>query len=463
MPSVGRKRIRLQTLVAWMGGTCTLAPSRIRRAIGDVWMDSRKIHKNDIFIALTSERDDGHNHVGKALGAGALAAVVARKKLAAFGGSERRKLIAVREPLRAVHRAAARYRKELGIPFVAITGSSGKTTTRSLVTTVLSAGMRVGTPQGNWNNHIGVPLTVLRFSGSEDAGVLEFGANHHGEISVLSRMIKPDVAVITNIGYAHIGNFGSLTGTTNAKFEILDGMRVRKGQLLINGDDFRLRRRSAEERISSVSFGLSSSCTMRASAVTVSAGGCTAFRVDGHRFGLTMPGRHLVYSALPAIWLGRHFGMSDSAISRALRNARLHSLRGNVIRKSGVTIIVDCYNANPSSMRCGIALLNDVAEEGRACAIVGDMLELGSCTRRCHRELGGRLARAGVRRIIAVGEFARHVAAGASAAGMRASAVACVPDAAAAASLAPAMLERGDTLLLKGSRDIGLERVLKAL
>ncbi len=432
----------------------------LRRRIGAVWMDSRKITPGDVFLALAGEQDDGHRYVPAAFKAGAIAAIVSRRKVHTYNAREQKKCIVVDRPLKAVQQMAAAYRQDLDIPVAAITGSSGKTTTRQFITKVLSAGLTVGNTEGNWNNHIGVPLSLLRLTGNEDVAILELGANHTREIDTLSRIVKPDIGVITNIGYAHIGYFGSLDAIANAKFELVNGMRKRNGVLLLNGDDTRLIQKNREKGWKAVFFGFSKRCAVRAEQLAVTREGKTTFTVKGHRYRLRMPGRHFVYCALPAIFLARQLGISESLIAEALYTLTPDPMRGRIVTKSGIRFIVDCYNANPSSMRSGIALLQDVAGNTIKGAVVGDMLELGTFSKRLHRQLGKQLAEAGVKKILAVGQYAQSVVNGAVAHGMKASQIHCAPDAYQAVDYAHTYLKKGDTVLLKGSRGVKLETVL---
>lgn len=452
--------LTIQHLIEWGKAETGMSLSYQSRHIGNVWMDSRKVAKGDVFLALKGDGDDGHNYVSIALKSGAVAAIVSRSKAKKYSAREQKKLIKVNNPLRAVQRMAAEYRKKLDIPlFIAVTGSSGKTTTRQFIYAVLSAGFKVGTTIGNWNNHIGVPLCLLRLRGSEDMAVLEFGANHKNEISALTRIVKPDIGVITNIGYAHIGYFGSLNTTTEVKFEIVKGINKKSGLLLLNGDDPRLVKKNKEYGYNAVYYGTSMNCLVHAEAIKIVSNKETVFIVNGYEYRLSMIGRHFVYCALPAIFLALQLGLSEDVIAEALYSIKPDPMRGRVSKKKEVTFIVDCYNANPSSMKAGITLLQDVAGRKSKCAVVGDMLELGKHSKHLHRQLGKQLVDAGVVKIVAVGEFAEFVADGAIKQGMKASQVFCTPDAKSAVHCARKVLKRGDTVLLKGSRAVGLEVV----
>jgi UDP-N-acetylmuramoyl-tripeptide--D-alanyl-D-alanine ligase len=453
----------IASLVAWGKAATAMSLSTQRMPINQVWMDSRKVGKNDVFVALETEHDDGHKYIGMALKAGAVAAIVEKRKLAELKNVDAKKLVVVDNTLRAVQRMGAAYRKELGVPFIAITGSSGKTTTRTFINAVLGAHMPVGSTFTNWNNHIGVPLSILRFSGKEKAGILELGANHQHEIDGLSQIVKPDYGVITNIGYAHLGLFGSLKATTEAKFEIIEGMNKQKGILLLNGDDARLYKGASDCAMKKISFfGMSKRCTVRATHIDISTVQ-SRFTLDHQIYCLPMAGLHFVYSALPAIWLGREFGVPEKTIADALASLTPAPMRGTIEQRNGMHIIADCYNANPSSMVHAINQLKKVSEKNGAVAVVGDMLELGRFSAAMHRSLGRRLASAGVRRILAVGQFAQYIAEGALAAGYKRTAMQCVPNADAAKQVVLSLVKKGDTVLLKGSRGVHLESLLEVL
>jgi UDP-N-acetylmuramoyl-tripeptide--D-alanyl-D-alanine ligase len=453
--------LTLGDIIAWGHGISGLPEAAYGRRVATVWNDSRKVRRGDVFVAIKTKKDDGHRYVGAAFAAGAAAAIVSARARVECAARDRNKLIKVTDPLRAVQHIATRYRRELGILLVAVTGSSGKTTTRNFIASVLRTALPVGETYTNWNNHIGVPLSILRFTGQEWAGVIEMGANHAGEISGLARVAEPDVGVITNIGYAHVGLFGSLANTTRAKFEIVDGLDRNNGLLLLNGDDERSTAYARKKGIAAVYFGLSAGCDVRAERVGFEPRRGLEFIVDGSKFRLPVAGRHFVYSALPAVFLGRRCGIPEPEIANACASLRPFDMRGNVEKRKGVTFIVDCYNANPSSMKSAIAMLADIAKPVRRVAVVGDMLELGKYSKKLHRELGGMLADGGVKKVIAVGHYAGDIADGAVNAGMDRRKIATAANAEDAMPLTKAIVKPGEVVLLKGSRGVRLETLFE--
>lgn len=447
--------------VKWSKGHASMAGSRLKSRINCVWMDSRKISEGDVFIALKSEKDDGHKYVIPALRSGAVTAVVSRKMVNEYPKNIQKKIIAVRDPQTALQMIASQYRKHLNIKIIAVTGSSGKTTTCKYICSILSECLNVGKTKGNWNNHIGVPLSILRLTGKEDVAVIELGANHKNEIKKLSQIVKPDIGVITNIGYAHIGYFKTLDITAEVKLEIVNGMNKRNGYLLLNGDDKRLINTSRKYGYKNKLFGFSSKCDLQAKNINIRSGNVTNFKINDYEFSIPMPGRHFVYNALPAIYLAYEYGLSNKDIKMVLQSVKADSMRGEIIKKSSIKFIVDCYNANPSSMKAGITLLEDIAGKGRKCAIVGDMLELGIHAKRLHRQLGKNLAEANVKKIIAVGDYAQFIADGAVKYGKRVSDICCAADREAALICAKKNIKSGDTVLLKASRALKLEYVFE--
>jgi UDP-N-acetylmuramoyl-tripeptide--D-alanyl-D-alanine ligase len=455
------KRLSLGDFIKWAGGTAQFSERAKKGTLGNVVNDSRMVQSGDVFVALKTEKDDGHKYVKTALEAGASAAVIEKKQLKQFSAADQKKCICVTNPLKAVSKAATAYRKELGVLFVGVTGSSGKTTTRTFISSVLKKKVSVGETWGNWNNHIGVPLSILKFTGDEWVGVIEMGANHVGEIHELSMIAKPDISIITNIGYAHVGLFGSLHDTTNAKFEIADGLNKKDGFMLLNGDDQRLVKGAKERELPAVFYGYGKHCSVRVQNVVYDREKGIIFEVLGNQYKLNLPGRHFIYSALPAIYMGLKCGVPEQQIYEAIAEQKPVSMRGTVETKNGVGFIVDCYNANPSSMKSALDYLCDYAKKENRCAVIGDMLELGSYSRRLHKQLGEQIAAAEVGKLITVGAFADVIADAAVASGVRKENIIVCQNSDIAADAAVKFFKPGEIVLLKGSRGVHLETVFE--
>jgi len=454
----------INELIEWSAGKSDLSASIRKRKVATVWNDSRKVTPGggDVFIALRSDTDDGHRYVEAALKGGAVAAIVDKNGIDSVPEKYRKKCIIVTDTLKSIQKAAARYRKEMGLLVVGITGSNGKTTTRSFISSVLRSAIKVGETYTNWNNHIGVPQSILRFEGDEWAGVLEMGANHVGEIGPLTKICRPDVAIITNIGYAHVGLFGSLSKTTEAKFEIAEGLN-REGFMLLNGDDSRLVSGAKKRGLKSIFFGMSPKCDVRARSIIVNENG-VKFEVDGSEYELNMPGRHFIYCALPAIHIARCCGIYEEDIKNVIASLKPVTLRGKLEVKKGVRFIVDCYNANPSSMSNAAIYLSDVTPNvTERVAVIGDMYELGKYTKNLHVKLGEELVKkANVQKIIAVGKFSSLVKEGAVKAGLSTKKIFLTDNADNAVDVCKSVLKKGETVLLKGSRSVGLEKVFES-
>lgn len=452
--------LTIGSLIEWGAAKSDASETMRRKKVKTVWNDSRQVAPGDVFVALRTDIDDGHKYVGSAFEKGAAAAIVDNTGIKLVPEKYRNKCIVVRNTLKAAQRIAARYRKEMGLLVIGVTGSNGKTTTRSFISSVLEQVIKVGETFSNWNNHIGVPLSLLRFDGDEWAGVIEMGANHIGEIHPLSKIAAPDIAVITNIGYAHVGLFGSLKGTTQAKFEIADGLS-KNGFMLLNGDDPRLVKGARERGLKTVLFGTGPRCDIRAENIRVSTAGVT-FTVDDQEFALSVSGRHFIYSVLPAIYIARRCRIPDDLIRETLLSLNPVSLRGMLEKREGIRFIVDCYNANPSSMSSAIQYLVDITpSKTKRVAIVGDMLELERYTRKLHLKLGEELVNSEVGKIIAVGDFAQYIVDGALKAGLSSRRIHKAADSEKAMEIARKVLKSGETVLLKGSRGVRLEKIIE--
>ena len=418
--------------------------------------DSRSVSEGDLYVALVGEHFDGHDFVADAFSKGAVGAVVSRPA----AGDPAGRLYPVDDTLVALGRLAAWRRKKLDAPVVAITGSSGKTTTKEMTAAALGQTYRVHATSGNLNNRIGMPLTLLATPQDVEAVVLELGTNEPGEIKALVHVARPDVAVITTVGESHLEKLGSLDGVLSEKLDILRGM-VQGGQCIV-GDEPPVLQERAKAICSSVKvvgWSERADADARPGNADVDVFGRYSFDWHGQRVTAPMAGRHAVSNALLALTIADHLGVPARDAVRGLGSARMGSMRGEFQRIGGLTLIVDCYNANPQSVRASLDVLEDQAVTGRKVAVLGSMLELGHATPGLHSEVLVDAVSRDIDLIVATGAFADA----ARCAGLRDERVITGDD---WQSVYPTLLERlegGEVILLKASRGIALEKMLPCL
>jgi len=446
----------LQLLAQWANGTLT--GDNPAQTVTRVCTDSRKLEPGDLFLALRGENFDGHGFVLQAASSGAAAAVVE----ASFAGElpEGFPVIRVADTLQALQSIATRYRASLPLRVVALTGSSGKTSTKDFVAAVLAEKYRVVKTEGNFNNHIGLPLTMLRASAADELGVFELGMNHPGEIAPLAAMAAPEVGIITNIGVAHIEFMGSREAIAQEKGMLAEALPA-SGQLVLGAaDDYSeaIARRSPA-RVVTTGIG----CGDLSATVLETGFGASRFRVQAGdeqaEVTLPVPGLHMIENALLAMATGRVFGIPLSVAAAGLAKCTL--TKGRLEQKTvrGIHILDDSYNANPDSMRAALRTLAVLPVNGARIAVLGCMGELGHESERGHRSVGQDAAAAGINLLIAVGATdAGYLAEAARQAGLKE--VHHLPDPEAAASFLAERARPGDLVLLKGSRAARMERVL---
>jgi UDP-N-acetylmuramoyl-tripeptide--D-alanyl-D-alanine ligase len=421
--------------------------------------DSRHDVAGRRVAALAGDRFDGHDFVADVLARGARGVVVRRGVLASQEWKEATAL-GVDEPLVALQQIARGSLVRARPQVIAITGSNGKTTTKDLTVAALASMGSVHGTRGNLNNHIGVPLTVLARRGDERFLVAEAGANDFGELELLSKLLEPDVAVITNIGRAHLEKFGSQDGVLRAKSELLTGLRP-GGVAVLNADDpyFQpLVRRAGRARIAS--FGFALQATYRIETARPLDAATQELVVNGVRFVLPRPGRGNARNAAAALAVGAELGGDLHAAAAALAAAVFTGQRSAWVRCGDLDVLDDSYNANPDSMAQALELL--AARPGRRIAVLGDMLELGGETPALHARLGTEVTAAGIDHLLGLGPHMQHAVDSARAAGMgeRARHFASLE---ALVTALQALARPGDAVLVKGSRGSRMERVVAAL
>jgi UDP-N-acetylmuramoyl-tripeptide--D-alanyl-D-alanine ligase len=422
-----------------------------------VCLDSREARPGDLFWALRGEHHDSHRFVPQALAAGAVAAVVAAEHAPHIEGPQ----VVVRQTLPALQRLAAWYRRRQDALVIGVTGSVGKTTTREMLYTVLSsahAGLR---SRKNFNNEIGLPLSLLDLGSEHEFAVIEMGAARRGDIRALCDIAAPEVGVLTRIGPAHLESFGSLDAIYEGKFELVDALPC-TGFAVVGGDDPRMRQRARQAGCAVRLFGEHPENDIVAEEVEFRPGRLR-FAVGGDRFQLAATARHQLTSALAALAVAREIGLTTSQIQEGFDQFQSPASRCRVETIGPWTIIDDSYNASPLAMQAACDLLRDWPTESQRLLICGDMLELGPESAALHQQLGRQVARSGIDRLLVCGEFAGDVARGALQAGLPLHQIACCEQLESLYPLLDCWLSPGDVVLIKGSRGMRMERAIQWL
>ena len=409
-------------------------------------VDTRTQQPGDVYFALRGPNHDGHDFLPAAEEKGAAALVVERTHGLA-------KELVVSDSLCALQTLGAWARAQWGGTVIGVTGSAGKTTTKDAIAHLLSVAVSAGKTVGNFNNHVGVPLSILRLPDNCSAAVLEMGMNHAGEIRRLAEIAKPQIGVVTNVGYAHVEFFDSIDGVAAAKRELIEGL-PRDGVAVLNADDPRVVRFRQVHPGRTVTFGFSESADVRAESAEFGPDGAR-FRACGVDFQTPMAGRHGVANVLAAIAVAGLFDIPASRLHDAVASFGAGKMRGERLIHDGILVWNDCYNSNPEAARSMIGVLRETPAQKRI-AVLGEMLELGHASVELHRELGRYAAKHGVDVLIGVRGEAREMVDAAN--GIQAR---FFEDPAEAGDYARSVAEGGDAVLFKGSRGVQVERALE--
>lgn len=425
--------------------------AELSAALGEVIIDSRAVKPGDMFIAYRGENTDGHKYISTALDKGAVCCLAEY-----VPEGEERGVIVVPSVQGALEDIMRAYREKINIPVVGITGSVGKTTAKEMIWSVLSQRMNVLKTEGNLNNHIGVPMTLSRITREHELAVVEMGISGFGEMSVLASMARPSIAVFTVIGHAHLEFLHDLDGVFKAKTEMLSFMPD-DGTVIINGDDEKLRALSCPQRI--ISYGLGAACAVRAQKLRFDGenGASCDIVFENRVIPVRIPsyGRHMVYAALEGAAVGLVLGLTDEEIAAGIAAFHTVGRRGAVTNTGYITLIDDCYNANPDSMRCAVDSLVELP--GRHVCVFSDMREMGEDSPEHHRALGEYALGKGVDFVAAYGELSKNITA---ALGDKARHFQTRDELIAAI---PEYIQKGDNVLVKASLGMHLEPVAEAL
>lgn len=437
---------------AFIATAIGVAPPSAELTISGWSIDSRTLHPGDAFFALRGPVHDGHDHVAKAFEKGAALAIVDRDTNAA--GLQFR----VRDTTLALEHLGRAARNRWAGRAIAITGSAGKTTTKDTVAALVAARYRTGKTIGNFNNHLGVPLSVLRLPDDAEIAVWELGMNHAGEIRALAGIAKPEIGVVTNVGWAHTENFADgIEGVALAKRELIEELPA-DGIAVLNADDPRVRLFASIHPGRSILFGLSDDAEVRAENVELSAAGAR-FRCLGVDFESPLAGRHGVSNVLAGIAAARALNIDPESLREPVRNLSVGKMRGARSERDGVTVIDDCYNANPEAMRSMLELLRDTPARRRI-AVLGEMLELGREAETLHRGIGHFAAEQGLHALIGIRGAARFMVDEAMKSGMSDSAAIFFPTPEEAGDYVASIAQPGDAILFKGSRGVQVEKAV---
>src|SRR6266550_4589186 len=427
-------------------------------SIDKISTDSRTLKRGELFVALRGENFDAHNFVESAAKGGAAGAIVHSNWMGKI--PENFAVIRTEDTLQAYQNLAANYRKSLTLKVVAITGSNGKTSTKDFTAAVLARRFRVTKTEGNFNNHVGLPRTILEATSQDEVAVWEIGMNHPGEIAALAKLAAPDVAIITNIGVAHIEFMGSREKIAEEKGALAEAVST-QGTVILNADDPFTGSVASRARGKLILAG-STAGNIRAGEISQSGTGTDFTILEGAhrcRAQLPVPGLHMVQNALLAVAAGRAFGLSLEDCAAGLAAAPLTKARLQVKEIHGVQFLDDSYNANPDSMKAALRTLVELDAEGKRIAVLGEMRELGAESERGHREIGEAAAVLGVNQLITIGDAAELIAEGARTAGL--DKVSSARSTSEAAKLLSEMAEPGDLVLIKGSRAARTEEVIE--
>lgn len=425
-----------------------------------VTTDSRKLNNGVLFIALKGENFNGEDFAADSLKKGASAVLVSKN----FDKNVDGVILKVDDTLKAYRQIAGAWRDRFNFPIVAVTGSNGKTTTKDLTAAALNGLGQVQKTSGNFNNEIGVPMTLLELNEKHSAAVVEIGMRGLGQIETLAKVVKPTIGIITNVNETHIELLGSIENIARAKGELVEAIQT-GGTVILNADNIYTAemKKLAREGVKILTYGLEHDADFIAKNIlvgSVSTEFILSFKGKEYDFEIPMLGRHNVSNALAAIAAGYACGLTVPQVQRGFSTLTTTKMRFEVIRRDGLTIVNDAYNASPASMRVAIKTTSEVYD-GRLIAVLGDMLELGDISEQVHREIGAELAENRFDTLITLGELGKFIAAGARDAGLEN--VYSFDTHEDAAKKILEIVRDGDTILFKASHVMHMEKIIELI
>jgi UDP-N-acetylmuramoyl-tripeptide--D-alanyl-D-alanine ligase len=438
----------------------TEVSQRIKKQKACLNFDSREIKSGDIFWALVGKSFNPHKggFIEEAFKKGAVMAIVNAEEV------EIEKIplaIATKDTTAALLKFARGYRKSFqNLKVVGVTGSAGKTSTKEMLAAVLGKSFKTLVTKGNLNNLFGVPMSLLGLKNEHEVAVIEMGTSLPGEIRQLSQAAIPNIAVITNVAPAHLEGLGNLEGVFKEKKSIVEGFE-KNGTLVINADDAMLSKIRNSTKFSVITYGVNRGMVKPDEILWEN--GYAKFRISRTWFKLSVPGMHSVYNALAAIAVGELFKIPKNIIAEALLEVESYNMRMQIFEKNGITVISDCYNANPQSMKMSLQTMANMPCKGRKIAVLGDMKELGLHSTEYHREIGAMLAKFSIDYLVAIGHDAIEYCSGAEKAGLKSSKIKYFENTQNAIADLKFLIREKDMVLIKASRSMKLEEVSDSL
>jgi UDP-N-acetylmuramoyl-tripeptide--D-alanyl-D-alanine ligase len=433
-----------------------------KMAFAGLSIDSRTIKPDEIFFAIVGDNNDGHKYVREAFRRGAAAAVINRSRLSEFTGESTGPIFAVDDTHEALLNLAAYMRRSLHARFAAVTGSNGKTTTKEMFYAIISRRHAAYRSPGNLNNLYGLPLSLALMPEDAQYAVFELGISVPGEMTRLASVIKPDLAVITNIGPTHLETLGTVENVVKAKFELIDRLPI-GAAVVLNVDDRYLMAEAKRRNLKFVGFGIENECEFVARDISMSPDSGIVFSIGGRKITMPAFGRANVYNALAAIAASSVWGCGPEEWSQGLSMFRPISMRFEVEEYQGLHLVIDCYNANPASVIISLRSMNEIDAPGKKIAVLGDMLELGDASPDLHRMVGEEAARIDVDYLFCLGPQSKYIAEGAIAAGMGGDAVFHFDEHQNLLNRLLEVIAVGDLILCKGSRGMQMEKIMVGL
>ncbi len=455
------EKLKVSELIEATGGR--LIQGDLKEEISGISTDSRKIKKHELFIALKGPKYDGQDFIQEAIDKGACGALISRSRFTVHGS---RFTILVKDTLKALGQIAKYYREKFDLPVVAVTGSTGKTTTKDMIASILSKKFSVLKTEGNFNNEVGVPLTLFRLSREHEVAVLELGMSALGEIERLTRISSPKMGVMTNVGEVHLQYLGNVQRVALAKAELVYALG-KDDVAILNIDDPYIRDMKKGIKARIITYGIREKAEVGAKEIE-------NLREEGMRFILRVGkkslslhlrclGYHNIYNALAAASAAYALGIKEEMIRKGLSRFQPLAGRMRIIKMKGLTILDDTYNASPKSFVAAIETLRGLSPKGRRILVAGDMLELGKRAPLAHKETGAYVAHSGIDILITCGDLAGYIAQGAIEAGMKEKRIVSCRNKEEAGERLSSLAKEGDTILIKGSRATGMEEIIKKL